>query len=65
MRRFTASKILQVMPLCGILAVASTTRAAQNSNQNSTSTNPQTNPAPIDPRSIGLVLLAEGGRRGV
>jgi hypothetical protein len=43
---------------------ASTTRAAQNSKQNSTPTNPQTNPAPIDPRSISLVLLAEGRPRG-
>lgn len=65
MQRFTASKILRVMPLCGILAVASTTRAAQNSNPNSTPSNPQTNPAPIDPRSIGLVLLAAAGRRGI
>jgi hypothetical protein len=64
MRRFTASKILQGMLLCGIIVAASTTRAAQNSKQNSTPTNPQTNPAPIDPRSISLVLLAEGRPRG-
>jgi hypothetical protein len=60
-QKSTASKILVVMPLYAILAVASTTRAAQNLKQNSVPHSLlQTTTAQIDPRSIGPVVLAEG-----
>jgi hypothetical protein len=57
-RKSTASRTLGALSVCGIIAVAFTTKPAQPLQQNSTSLTPHTKSAQIDPRSIGLVLLA-------